>query len=202
MVEVSNNQVYDLYVAGYKISEIASLFKCSESTIKRRLKEVKEIKRKEEIEQLILLGIDVSELEEKEFPMKIRYRTIYNKNEIIKLYLDGYTAKEIEFTEGYSRADVYNIIRYLKRKVGLNKFESLYEKIHKQNREKILNERKKERYNKDIEILTGQEVRNYISNRALLTFVSSAYRRKGSNLILKKEIKEIAPWDMPKKYYI
>lgn len=202
MVEVSNNQVYDLYVAGYKIAEIALLFRCSESTIKRRLKEIKEIKRKEEIEKLILFGIDVSELEEKELPMKIRYRIIYNKSEIIKLYLDGYTAKEIEFTEGYSRADVYNIIRCLKRKVGLNKFESLYEKIHKQNREKLLNERKKERYNKDIENLTGQEVRNYISNRVLWKFISSAYINKGSNFILKKEIKEIAPWDMPKKYYI
>lgn len=202
MVEVSNNQVYDLYIAGYKISEIALLFRCSESTIKRRLKEIKEIKRKEEIEKLNLLGIDVSELDEKELPMRIRYRTIYNKSEIIKLYLDGYTAKEIEFTEGYSRADVYNIVRGLKRKVGLSKFESLYEKIHKQNREKILNERKKERYNKDIENLTGQEVRNYISNRALWKFISSAYIRKGSNLVFKKEIKEIAPWDMPKRYYI
>lgn len=202
MVEVSNNQVYDLYVAGYKIAEIATIFKCSERTIKRRLKEIKEIKRKEEIEQLILLGIDVSELEEKEFPMKIRYRTIYNKNEIIKLYLDGYTAKEIEFAEGYSRADVYNIIRCLKRKVGLNKFESLYEKIHKQNREKLLNKRKKERYNKDIKILTGQEVRNYISDRALLPFIISAYRIKGSNLILKKKLKGIVPWDIPKRYYI
>lgn len=46
MIEVSNNQVYDLYVAGYKIAEIAIIFKCSERTIKRRLKEVKEIKRK------------------------------------------------------------------------------------------------------------------------------------------------------------
>ena len=46
MIEVSNNQVYDLYVAGYKIAEIALLFRCSESTIKRRLKEIKEIKRK------------------------------------------------------------------------------------------------------------------------------------------------------------
>lgn len=202
MVEVSNNQVYDLYVAGYKIAEIALLFRCSESTIKRRLKEIKEIKRKEEIEKLNLLGIDVSELEEKELPIRIRYRTIYNKSEIIKLYLDGYTAKEIELTEGYSRADVYNIVRCLKRKVGLSKFETIYEKVHKQNREKLLNERKKERYNKDIENLTGQEVRDYISNRALWKFISSAYVSKGSNLVLKKEIKEIAPWDMPKKYYI
>lgn len=202
MIEVNNNQIYDLYVAGYKIAEIAVIFRCSESTIKRRLREIKQVKREEEIKKLKLIGIDISEIEEKELPIRMKYRNIYNKNEIIKLYLDGYTAKEIEFTEGYSRADVYNIIRCLKRKVGLNKFESLYEKIHKQNREKILNERKKERYNKDIEILTGQEVRNYISNRALLTFVSSAYRRKGSNLILKKEIKEIVPWDMPKRYYI
>lgn len=200
MIEVNNNQIYDLYVAGYKIAEIAAIFRCSESTIKRRLREIKQVKREEEIKNLKLIGIDISEIEEKELPIRMKYRNIYNKNEIIKLYLDGNTAKEIEFIEGYSRVDVYNIIRCLKRKVGLNKFESLYEKIHKQNREKLVHERKKEMYNKDVKSLTGQEVRNYIGDKALLTFVSSAYRRKGSNLILKKEVKEIVPWDMPKRY--
>ena len=200
MVEVSNEQIYDLYISGYRITEIALLFKCSESTIKRKLREIKKVKREEEIKTLTLLGIDIGEIEEDKVPIKMKYRIIYNKNEVIKLYLSGYTAKEIEFTEGYSRADVYNIIRYLKRSVGANKFEALYEKIHKKNREKILNERKREKYNKDVRILTGQEVRNYIGDKSLFSFVSSAYKGKGSTLVLTKEAKEIATWDLPKRY--
>ena len=202
MVEVNNEQIYDLYISGYKISEIALLFKCSESTVKRKLREIKKSKREEEIRALTLLGINISEIEENEFPIKIKYRIIYNKNEIIKLYLNGYTAKEIEFSEGYSRIDIYNIIRCLKRSVGTNKFESLYEKIHKQNREKMLNERKKEKYNQDIKRLTGREVRNYIGDKALFSFVSSAYEVNGNALALRNKVKEIATWDLPKKYSV
>lgn len=41
MIEVKNEQIYDLYIAGYRIFEIASIFKCSESTIKRKRKKFK-----------------------------------------------------------------------------------------------------------------------------------------------------------------
>lgn len=200
MIEVKNEQIYDLYIAGYRIFEIASIFKCSESTIKRKLREIKKIKKDEEIKSLALLGIDISEVEEKDISRSIKQKIICNKNEIIKLYLAGYTAKEIEFSEGYSRADIYNIIRHLKRTIGMDKFEGLYEKTHNKNREKLLKDRKKEKYNKDIEVLTGLEVRNYINDKSLFPFVSSAYTYKGNTLVLTKEAEEMATWDLPKKY--
>lgn len=196
---IKREQVYDLYIAGYTIIEISNVLKCSERTVRRKLKEANEKKSEEELRKLELLGIDIETIRDNKIKL-IRYRKILNKNEVIKLYLDGYTAKEIEEKEGYRRSDIYNTIRSLKRYIGFHKFKEIYEKIHNNNREKLLLQRKKENYNKDLVRLTGQEVRGYISNNSLFPLVKSAYEVKGAGLILTSDIKNIATWDLPARY--
>lgn len=199
---INKNQVYDLYIAGFNIKEISRLQNCSERTIRRKLKEVRdeknEIQLTKEINRLKLLGVNIEVINDN--IKKPRYKRVYNKNEIIKSYLDGYTPREIEMKYRYRKDEVYNIIRNLKRKVGISYFKECYEKIHNKNREKLLLERKREKYNKDILKLTRLEVNGYIGNEALFNSVKSAYKIRGKDLVLTKESKEIATWDLPELY--
>ena len=195
---VRKEQVYDLYIAGYEIIEISHICNCSERTIRRKLKEIRDEKQEEELNRLKLLGVSIEIINDNK--NKLRYKRVYNKNEIIKSYLDGYTAREIEDKHGYFRDEVYNIIRNLKRKVGFSKFKELYEKIHKKNREKLLLEREKEKYNRDILKLTRLEVNGYIGDEALFSSVKSAYRIRGKDLVLTNDCREIATWDLPRIY--
>ena len=195
---VRKEQVYDLYIAGYEIIEISHICNCSERTIRRKLKEIRDEKQEEELNRLKLLGVSIEIINDNK--NKLRYKRVYNKNEIIKSYLDGYTAREIEDKHGYFRDEVYNIIRNLKRKIGFTKFKELYEKIHKKNREKLLLEREKEKYNRDILKLTRLEVNGYIGDEALFSSVKSAYRIRGRDLVLTNDCKEIATWDLPRIY--
>ncbi|MCI6276548.1 MAG: hypothetical protein MR639_07390, partial [Clostridium sp.] len=178
--------------------EISHICNCSERTIRRKLKEIRDEKQEEELNRLKLLGVSIEVLNDNK--KKVRYKRVYNKNEIIKSYLDGYTAREIEDKYGYFRDEVYNIIRNLKRKIGFSKFKELYEKIHKKNREKLLLEREKEKYNRDILKLTRLEVNGYIGDEALFSSVKSAYRIRGRDLVLTNDCKEIATWDLPRIY--
>lgn len=196
---IRKEQVYDLYIAGYTIKEISNLLRCSERTVRRKLKEANEEKGKDELRKIELLGIDVETINNNKIKL-VRYKRIHNKNKVVKLYLDGYTAKEIEEKEGYRREDVYNTIRSLKRYVGAKRFEETYEKVHSKNRDKLLLERKKEEYIKDLTRLTGQEVRGYISDKALFPLVKSAYKYSGKSFRLTSESKKIATWDLPVKY--
>lgn len=195
---VRKEQVYDLYIAGYEIIEISHICNCSERTIRRKLKEIRDEKQEEELNRLKLLGVSIEGINDNK--KKVRYKRVYNKNEIIKSYLDGYTAREIEDKYGYFRDEVYNIIRNLKRKIGFSKFKELYEKIHKKNREKLLLEREKEKYNRDILKLTRLEVNGYIGDEALFSSVKSAYRIRERDLVLTNDCKEIATWDLPRIY--
>ena len=195
---VRKEQVYDLYIAGYEITEISHICNCSERTIRRKLKEIRDEKQEEELNRLKLLGVSIEIINDNK--NKLRYKRVYNKNEIIKSYLDGYTAREIEDKHGYFRDEVYNIIRNLKRKIGFSKFKELYEKIHKKNREKLLLEREKEKYNRDILKLTRLEVNGYIGDEALFSSVKSAYRIRERDLVLTNDCKEIATWDLPRIY--
>ena len=195
---VRKEQVYDLYIAGYEIIEISHICNCSERTIRRKLKEIRDEKQEEELNRLKLLGVSIEIINDNK--NKLRYKRVYNKNEIIKSYLDGYTAREIEDKHGYFRDEVYNIIRNLKRKVGFSKFKELYEKIHKKNREKLLLERGKEKYNRDILKLTRLEVNGYIGDEALFSSVKSAYRIRGKDLVLTNDCRKIATWDLPRIY--
>ena len=86
------------------------------------------------------------------------------------------------------------------RKIGFSKFKELYEKIHKKNREKLLLEREKEKYNRDILKLTRLEVNGYIGDEALFSSVKSAYRIRERDLVLTNDCKEIATWDLPRIY--
>ena len=195
---VRKEQVYDLYIAGYEITEISHICNCSERTIRRKLKEIRDEKQEEELNRLKLLGVSIEIINDNK--NKLRYKRVYNKNEIIKSYLDGYTAREIEDKYGYFRDEVYNIIRNLKRKIGFSKFKELYEKIHKKNREKLLLEREKEKYNRDILKLTRLEVNGYIGDEALFSSVKSAYRIRGKDLVLTNGCRKIATWDLPRIY--
>lgn len=195
---VRKEQVYDLYIAGYEIIEISHICNCSERTIRRKLKEIRDEKQEEELNRLKLLGVSIEIINDNK--NKLRYKRVYNKNEIIKSYLDGYTAREIEDKYGYFRDEVYNIIRNLKRKIGFSKFKELYEKIHKKNREKLLLEREKEKYNRDILKLTRLEVNGYIGDEALFSSVKSAYRIRGKDLVLTNDCRKIATWDLPRIY--
>ena len=195
---VRKEQVYDLYIAGYEIIEISHICNCSERTIRRKLKEIRDEKQEEELNRLKLLGVSIEIINDNK--KKVRYKRVYNKNEIIKSYLDGYTAREIEDKHGYFRDEVYNIIRNLKRKIGFIKFKELYEKIHKKNREKLLLEREKEKYNRDILKLTRLEVNGYIGDEALFSSVKSAYRIRGKDLVLTNDCRKIATWDLPRIY--
>lgn len=199
---VRKEQVYDLYVSGYEIVEISRICNCSERTIRRKLKEVRdeknEIELTKEINRLKLLGVSIEVINDN--IKKPRYKRVYNKNEIIKSYLDGYTPREIEMKYGYRKDEVYNIIRNLKRKVGFTYFKDCYEKIHNKNREKLLLERKREKYNRDILKITGLEVKGYISDKALFNSVKSAYKVREKKLVLTNEYEEIATWDLPKVY--
>ena len=195
---VRKEQVYDLYIAGYEIIEISHICNCSERTIRRKLKEIRDEKQEEELNRLKLLGVSIEVINDNK--KKVIYKRVYNKNEIIKSYLDGYTAREIEDKHGYFRDEVYNIIRNLKRKVGFSKFKELYEKIHKKNREKLLLEREKEKYNRDILKLTRLEVNGYIGDEALFSSVKSAYRIRGKDLVLTNDCRKIATWDLPRIY--
>mgnify|MGYP000124446301 FL=1 len=195
---VRKEQVYDLYIAGYEIIEISHICNCSERTIRRKLKEIRDEKQEEELNRLKLLGVSIEIINDNK--NKLRYKRVYNKNEIIKSYLDGYTAREIEDKHGYFRDEVYNIIRNLKRKIGFSKFKELYEKIHKKNREKLLLEREKEKYNRDILKLTRLEVNGYIGDEALFSSVKSAYRIRGKDLVLTNDCRKIATWDLPRIY--
>lgn len=195
---VRKEQVYDLYIAGYEIIEISHICNCSERTIRRKLKEIRDEKQEEELNRLKLLGVNIEIINDNK--NKLRYKRVYNKNEIIKSYLDGYTAREIEDKYGYFRDEVYNIIRNLKRKIGFSKFKELYEKIHKKNREKLLLEREKEKYNRDILKLTRLEVNGYIGDEALFSSVKSAYRIRGKDLVLTNDCRKIATWDLPRIY--
>lgn len=195
---VRKEQVYDLYIAGYEIIEISHICNCSERTIRRKLKEIRDEKQEEELNRLKLLGVSIEIINDNK--NKVRYKRVYNKNEIIKSYLDGYTAREIEDKHGYFRDEVYNIIRNLKRKIGFSKFKELYEKIHKKNREKLLLEREKEKYNRDILKLTRLEVNGYIGDEALFSSVKSAYRIRGKDLVLTNDCRKIATWDLPRIY--
>lgn len=195
---VRKEQVYVLYIAGYEITEISHICNCSERTIRRKLKEIRDEKQEEELNRLKLLGVSIEIINDNK--NKLRYKRVYNKNEIIKSYLDGYTAREIEDKHGYFRDEVYNIIRNLKRKIGFSKFKELYEKIHKKNREKLLLEREKEKYNRDILKLTRLEVNGYIGDEALFSSVKSAYRIRGKDLVLTNDCRKIATWDLPRIY--
>ena len=99
MVYINEMQVWDLFISGYTIREIAKINSCSESTIKRKIEKIKKMKRNTN-ELGIAKIFCLEEIECAEI-IKVSSNRIYNKNEIIKMYLSGYKVKEISTEKNY-----------------------------------------------------------------------------------------------------
>lgn len=189
-------QVWDLFISGYTIREIAKINSCSESTIKRKIEKIKKMKRNTN-ELGIAKIFCLEEIECAEI-IKVSSNRIYNKNEIIKMYLNGYKVKEISTEKNFDYYDVKNIIRNFRRQVGYEVFKERYEKVHNYNRESLRKRKKEEEYKKEILKTTGMDIRNIIGTKALLKVTNSQYKATSKAYVLTMEGRKTATWDLPR----
>ena len=196
MVYINEMQVWDLFISGYTIREIAKINSCSESTIKRKIEKIKKMKRNTN-ELGIAKIFCLEEIECAEI-IKVSSNRIYNKNEIIKMYLNGYKVKEISTEKNFDYYDVKNIIRNFRRQVGYEVFKERYEKVHNYNRESLRKRKKEEEYKKEILKTTGMDIRNIIGTKALLKVTNSQYKATSKAYVLKMEGRKTATWDLPR----
>ena len=196
MVYINEMQVWDLFISGYTIREIAKINACSESTIKRKIEKIKKMKRNTN-ELGIAKIFCLEEIECAEI-IKVSSNRIYNKNEIIKMYLNGYKVKEISTEKNFDYYDVKNIIRNFRRQVGYEVFKERYEKVHSYNRESLRKRKKEEEYIKEILKTTGMDIRSVIGTKALLKVTKSQYKATPKAYVLTKDGRKIATWDLPR----
>lgn len=196
MVYINEMQVWDLFISGYTIREIAKINSCSESTIKRKIEKIKKMKRNTN-ELGIAKIFCLEEIECAEI-IKVSSNRIYNKNEIIKMYLNGYKVKEISTEKNFDYYDVKNIIRNFRRQVGYEVFKERYEKVHNYNRESLRKRKKEEEYKKEIFKTTGMDIRNIIGTKALLKVTNSQYKATPKAYVLTMEGRKTATWDLPR----
>ncbi|MBS5308402.1 MAG: hypothetical protein ACLTRP_04950 [Clostridioides difficile] len=196
MVYINEMQVWDLFISGYTIREIAKINSCSESTIKRKIEKIKKMKRNTN-ELGIAKIFCLEEIECAEI-IKVSSNRIYNKNEIIKMYLSGYKVKEISTEKNFDYYDVKNIIRNFRRQVGYEVFKERYEKVHNYNRESLRKRKKEEEYKKEILKTTGMDIRNIIGTKALLKVTNSQYKATPKAYVLTMEGRKTATWDLPR----
>ncbi|MDY3361137.1 MAG: hypothetical protein SOY04_12245 [Clostridium celatum] len=196
MVYINEMQVWDLFISGYTIREIAKINSCSESTIKRKIEKIKKMKRNTN-ELGIAKIFCLEEIECAEI-IKVSSNRIYNKNEIIKMYLNGYKVKEISTEKNFDYYDVKNIIRNFRRQVGYEVFKERYEKVHSYNRESLRKRKKEEEYIKEILKTTGMDIRSVIGTKALLKVTKSQYKATPKAYVLTKDGRKIATWDLPR----
>lgn len=196
MVYINEMQVWDLFISGYTIREIAKINSCSESTIKRKIEKIKKMKRNTN-ELGIAKIFCLEEIECAEI-IKVSSNRIYNKNEIIKMYLSGYKVKEISTEKNFDYYDVKNIIRNFRRQVGYEVFKERYEKVHNYNRESLRKRKKEEEYKKEILKTTGMDIRNIIGTKALLKVTNSQYKATSKAYVLTMEGRKTATWDLPR----
>ena len=196
MVYINEMQVWDLFISGYTIREIAKINSCSESTIKRKIEKIKKMKRNTN-ELGIAKIFCLEEIECAEI-IKVSSNRIYNKNEIIKMYLNGYKVKEISTEKNFDYYDVKNIIRNFRRQVGYEVFKERYEKVHNYNRESLRKRKKEEEYKKEILKTTGMDIRNIIGTKALLKVTNSQYKPTSKAYVLTMEGRKTATWDLPR----
>ena len=196
MVYINEMQVWDLFISGYTIREIAKINSCSESTIKRKIEKIKKMKRNTN-ELGIAKMFCLEEIECAEI-IKVSSNRIYNKNEIIKMYLNGYKVKEISTEKNFDYYDVKNIIRNFRRQVGYEVFKERYEKVHNYNRESLRKRKKEEEYKKEILKTTGMDIRNIIGTKALLKVTNSQYKATSKAYVLTMEGRKTATWDLPR----
>lgn len=189
-------QVWDLFISGYTIREIAKINSCSESTIKRKIEKIKKMKRNTN-ELGIAKIFCLEEIECAEI-IKVSSNRIYNKNEIIKMYLNGYKVKEISTEKNFDYYNVKNIIRNFRRQVGYEVFKERYEKVHSYNRESLRKRKKEEEYIKEILKTTGMDIRSVIGTKALLKVTKSQYKATPKAYVLTKDGRKIATWDLPR----
>lgn len=196
MVYINEMQVWDLFISGYTIREIAKINSCSESTIKRKIEKIKKMKRNTN-ELGIAKIFCLEEIECAEI-IKVSSNRIYNKNEIIKMYLNGYKVKEISTEKNFDYYNVKNIIRNFRRQVGYEVFKERYEKVHSYNRESLRKRKKEEEYIKEILKTTGMDIRSVIGTKALLKVTKSQYKATPKAYVLTKDGRKIATWDLPR----
>lgn len=196
MVFVSEEQVWDLYIAGYTIKEIAKINSCSENTIRNRIKNIKKRKSESQLKVTEIFNISDDRIKNDE-EKNIKPKRICDKNVIIKMYLDGYKVKEISIEKKFDYYDVQNVLRNFKREIGYENFKKSYEKVHIHNRVTLKKRRKEEQYIKEILKTTGMDVKAIISDRVLVKHISSQYIGTEKAFVLTKEGKKTATWDMP-----
>lgn len=196
MVYINEMQVWDLFISGYTIREIAKINSCSESTIKRKIRNIKKSKSKIELEKTKIFKSD--DFEGEENTITIKTKRICNKNEIIKMYLNGYKVKEISTEKNFDYYDVKNIIRNFRRQVGYEVFKERYEKVHNYNRESLRKRKKEEEYKKEILKTTGMDIRNIIGTEALIKVTKSQYKTTLKAYVLTIDGRKTATWDLPR----